>query len=328
MIRHESAVRRTLPLAAALLFLSAASSRAQERGEGLASMTNPGDGARYALTLVPAVHDAPSMVRQEAGGSKIVLQDGSDTWTVNGRASELELSRSPVVAGTGLVVPAKLWNLQGGGTFFRKNGERKNWGVQLGLGSASNLPFHSLRETEVRATAHREFPSRARDSWMLFLAYSNNRSFANNIPFPGAAYVFREPLPGLEATIGLPFMSASYKPNEDWRASFSLFGPTNVSLQGDRRLVSETWAYARWERNPSQWLRADRAQRTDRLVYDQQEVRAGVRTKFENGFSVDASLGRDFNRRFYESRDANRSSVPKAELADAWSLALRLSWRR
>ncbi|MFA6091970.1 MAG: hypothetical protein WCU88_05040 [Elusimicrobiota bacterium] len=291
-------------------------------------LSGAGDSARYSFALSPAEPGAPRLAWHQASGSRAVLRSSSDTWSLSGRAGELELSRSPVVTQTGLIVPAKLWDLQAGGAFSRRTGDRRAWGVNSGLGSASDEPFHSIRETEVKAAAYRELPSRERNSWMLFLSYSNNRSFLNNVPFPGAAYVFREPIKGLQAAVGFPFASASYQPGKDWRASFSIFGPTNISIEGARRLFSEAWVYSRFERSPSQWLRADREQRRDRLIFDHQEARVGVRCGTGKGFSVDVSAGRDFRRRFYESRDASRSSVPKAELADAWVSSLRLSWRR
>jgi len=315
-------------LAAAILFFFAAAARAQDRSEGMGFLSGAGDSARYSFTLNPAEPGAPKMAWHHASGSMAVLQSGSDTWSISGRASELELSRSPVVPQTALVVPAKLWDIQAGGAFSRRTGDRRDWGVNAGLGSASDEPFRSIHETEARAAAYREFPSRERNSWMLFLAYSNNRSFLNNIPFPGAAYVFREPIPGLQASVGLPFARVSYQPGKDWRASFSIFGPNNISVEGARRLVSESWVYSRFERSPSQWLRADREQRTDRLVFDHQEARVGLRGVAGKGFSADISAGRDFRRRFYESREASRSGVPKAELSDAWTGSLRLSWRR
>jgi hypothetical protein len=309
--------------------LAAASwAQAQDRSEGLGFLTGAGDSAQYSFMMIPGEAGAPDIASQHARGSIVVLRRSSDTWSINGRASRMELGRSPVVPQTGLIVPAKLWDIQGGGGFSRRTGDRRSWGVSGGVGSASDEPFASIDKAEVRANAYREFPGRARDAWMLFLFYSNNRTFLNGIPFPGAAYAFRELIPGLQAVVGLPFIAASYQPGKDWRTSFSIFGPTNISFEGARRLFSESWVYARFERSPEQWLRADREQRTDRLIFDHQEALVGVRSKLGRGFSVDVSAGRDFRRRFYESRDASHSDVPKAELPDAWVGALRLSWRR
>ncbi|MBK9430004.1 MAG: hypothetical protein IPN65_05845 [Elusimicrobia bacterium] len=311
------------------IVLSALPADAQDGGFGAGGFfSSSEDRAGYSMSLTPARAGAPRMLRHEADGSFIVKRSGSDAWSVSAHAGELELSASPVVPGTGLTIPSKLWSVQAGGAFARRIGERRRWGASLGLGSASDEPFNSIRETEVKAMAYREFPSRERNSWLLFLAYSNNRSFLNNIPFPGVAYVVREPVPGLHATVGLPFILLSYQPGKNWRLALSAFGPTNISAEGARRLGSSAWAYARFERNPSQWLRAGRENLSDRLIFDRQGPRLGVRSPLGGGVSADLSAGLDFRRRFYESKDANRSGVPKAELPNAWIGLLRLSWRR
>ncbi|MFA5138847.1 MAG: hypothetical protein WC728_06385 [Elusimicrobiota bacterium] len=285
-------------------------------------------GAAYGFTLSPAEHDSPRILRHEARGTHVLSHRSSDTWSVAGRAGQTELSASPLVAETGLRVPAKLWNLQASGAFARRLGERKRWGANMGVGSASDEPFHTMRETEFRATVFGELPAWGRDSWRLLLSYSNNRSFLNNVPFPGAGYVFRDRVRGLQATVGFPFLAASYRPNEDWRVRAFMFGPNRVSVDAARRLVSGVWTYARYERDPDQWLRSGREHRYDRLTFESQKARLGLRVSFRSGFSWDLSGGREFERRFFESRDANHSHVARADLGDAWVSSVRLSWRR
>lgn len=328
-MKNMSSIAKGSVLAASCFVLCPFLAGAQERFSGDGEFLGPaGDRAGYSVSPAPGRTGGPDVIRQEAGGSFVVWKSSSDVWSVSAQAGRLELSASPVIPVTGLAVPGKLWSVQTGGGFSRRIGERRRWGANLGLGSASDAPFNSSRETEIRATVFREFPSRERNSWLLFLAYSNNRSFLNNVPFPGAAYVFREPIPGLNATVGLPFVLVSYQPGKDWKLALSAFGPTNVAAEGSARIRSSVWAYTRFERNPSQWLRAGRSNLSDRLIFDRQEVRVGVRSPLGAGVSADISAGREFRRRFYESRDASRSSVPKAELADAWVGLLRLSWRR
>ncbi|MCX5787794.1 MAG: hypothetical protein NTX64_04690 [Elusimicrobia bacterium] len=67
--------------------------------------------------------------------------------------------------------------------------------------------------------------------------------------------------------------------------------------------------------------------RTDRLVFDRRQALAGVRLSLGGGASLDLSGGLEFGRRIFEARDANRSGVPKAALANVGVLAARLSWR-
>jgi len=303
---------------------------AQERGGGgIGSLFGPPrDSASYGASASPSRLSTPSVFREEAGGARVVSRSSGQAWTVNGRASQLEFSRSPVVAETGLVVPEKLWNLQAGAGYARMLGERDRWGASLGAGSAADVPFRTIRETEFRASVFREVPSRERNSWLFFLSYSNNRTFANGAPLPGVAYVFREPVPGLEATVGFPFLSLRYRPSPDWRLALSVFGPTHVSAEASRRLAEPAWAYVAYERDPSQWLRAGRETRTDRLVFDRKQALAGLRLALGAGVSLDLYGGWEFDRRVFEGRDASRSGAAKAALANAASGGLRLAWRR
>jgi len=88
-----------------------------------------GDSARYSFILSPAEPGAPAIISHHASGSAVVFRRSSDTWSISGRASELELSQSPVVAQTGLVVPAKLWDIQAGGAFSRRTGNHRGCGA-------------------------------------------------------------------------------------------------------------------------------------------------------------------------------------------------------
>ena len=320
----------TACLAAFLVLLSTPRALAQERslgGDAAGLMGGPGDSASYAASLAPARLGGPSVVRQDAGGSYVVARSSTDAWTLTGRAARTELSRSPVIAETGLVVPAKLWDLRAGAEFSRRLGERKRWGAGFGVGSASDLPFHTIRETEFRASAFRETPSGDRNSWLFFLAYSNNRTFANGAPLPGVAYVFREPAPGLEAVVGLPFLSVRYRPTADWRFSAAAFGPTNLSAEASRCLAPWAWAYASVARSPQQWLRAERAVRTDRLILDREQALAGLRLSLGRSVSADLAGGFEFRRRVFEGRDASRSGAPRTVLPNASVVQLRLTWR-
>jgi len=320
---------KNLPAILLLLALPCLPARAQDRYAGMGGFLGPvSDSAAYLFTAAPAQRGGAQILRQEAEGTRVLSKSPSDTWSVSGQAGLIRLGAPLAIPVTGTRVPEKLWNVQAGGAFARRLAQRRAWGASLGAGSASDEPFRSIHETTARATVYGEWPSRERDSWLLFLNYSNNRSFLNNVPLPGAAYVFREPAPGLRAIIGLPFVSLDYRPTEGWRASLSVIGPTNASAEVSRRLRSEAWAYARYARDPSQWSLAGRTTRSDRLIFDRQEARAGLRLPLGAGLSADLSAGREFGRRFFEGRDAQHSDGPKAELPAAWTGALRLSWRR
>jgi hypothetical protein len=316
---------RILLLVAAAL---ASPVRAQERGSGLAALLGRAEpGGETRVTVLPgAAGGTPSMVFEEARGSYVVARSSADEWTVIGKAGALELGRASVpIPQAPAAVPAKLWNVQGGANFSRHLGDRRGWGVGAGVGSASDVPFNSMHETDFSAAARYELPSRERNSWVLMLNYSNNRTFLNDVPLPGFAYVIRDPANGLTAAVGFPFALVRWKADEDWTLSASVFGGANYALEAARRIEAAT-LYARLQREPRQWLRAGRPDDNARLIYDEKDFRAGARAPLAAGLSLDGNLGWSFDRRFFEARDANRSA-PKTSLRNAAIASVALSWR-
>jgi len=320
--------RVTFLFSAAVVLALAAPALAQERGAGLAALlgrAEPGVEAR--VTALPGESGGtPSVVSEEAHGSYVVSRSSSDEWTVLGKAGETELGRTPVVIPeSGFTVPTKLWDLSAGANFSRRLGDRRGWGAGAGVGSASDVPFHSIHETSFSAAARYELPSGERNSWVFLLNYSNNRTFLNNVPLPGVAYVVRDPANGLTAAIGFPFAMIRWKADEDWTLSASVFGGANWTLEAARRVAPAT-LYARVEREPRQWLRAERSDNSNRLIYDEKDVRVGARAPLGGRFGIDGSLGWSFDRRFSEARDANRSAQRFA-LRNAAIASVALSWR-
>ena len=318
------------PLMLSFLIVAAltSSARAQEHGAGLAALLGRAEpGVETRVTALPgAAGGTPSMVGESARGSYVVARSSASEWTVIGKAGAVELGRAPVVIPqTNFVVPTKLWDMQAGANYSRQLGDRRGWGVGGGVGSASDVPFHSIHETDLSLAARYELPSRERNSWILLLNYSNNRTFLNNVPLPGFAYVIREPDKGLTAVIGFPFALVRYKPDENWTLSASLFGGSNYTLEAARRVKPVT-LYARLARDPQQWLRAGRSDYSNRLIYDEKDARLGARAPLGAGLSLDGSLGWSFDRRFSEARDANRSA-PRAALRNAAIASVALSWR-
>lgn len=316
-------------LLAALLCSCAAAASAQEYGAGFARFLGYNeDHARYS-SAEEFGDRGPFLWRQDVDASQTVYRSTPDAWTVNGRAGELDLGSEPVILPqSGAVVPEQLWRLQGGTNYTRELGDRRRWGASASLGSASDRPFLTWRDDELSASAYYQMPSRERNSWIFLLNYSNNRPFANNIPLPGFAYVIDDPSHRLNAIVGFPFAYARWRPDEKWTLSAGVFGGASYSAEASRKLDQRLSLYARFERTPLQWLRAGRADDSDRLIFDSKTAVAGLRAALGRGFSLEASAGRAFDRSFYEARDASHSGgVARADLADAVVLQTALSCR-
>lgn len=310
-----------------LVVLAHANAWSADRASRFDSYFSPGNSAEVSASLEPGTDGAPAIRSESAGASVLVSSNGARSWSVNGRAARMTLSRAVVIPGTGLAFPDKLWDAQAGVSHRHRLGEGRQWGVNAAVGSASDDPFHSIRETEIQATGSYIKPSGPHDSWLFLLSYSNNRTFANGVPLPGFAYVRRVPSKGFQAIVGFPFLLVRYAPAETWAARASLFGTNNQALDVSRRLAGPVRAYVAFEHGAKTWFRAARGKRKERLIYDQKRAVVGVRGPLPGGLSLDAAAGRVFGRRLYEAEDVRSSGVSRARLPDGWLLSLDLSGR-
>lgn len=289
----------------------------------------PGDSADLQTTLLPADRSAdPDLVETRLRSAWIVSESGDQTWTVNQSATHLRLSRPIQLHGTGLKVPDSLWDVSAGVGTRKILGDRKEWSVSGGIGSASDDVFHSRRETTLRATGVYRVPSKTYNSWLFFLAYSNNRHFLNNIPLPGAGYMLHSADHRLDAIVGFPFMFFNFRATPRTALRLMVFGPSNISAEWSNRVAGPVQVYAGFDWNQKEWMRADRADRDDRIFYEQKRWLAGLRAPLSKSVRVDVGGGFAFHRRFYEHDSSTSDPVPEAALGSTWFLQLKgsLKW--
>jgi hypothetical protein len=314
-----------------LLLARAATAQEQPMGFGaspFAGMLAPAeDSGQYSFSAMPGGNGAPDIISDSLRGTYVVSRSSADAVSVTARAGVVQFGSQPIVLPTGVVVPTRLWSVDGGGSYSHQLGDRRRWGLNLGVGSASDDLFHSIHETEIRATAFYQIPSARYNSWVFLLSYSNNRTFFNNVPLPGAAYLWHDPDLRLDAVIGFPFLSVRWRPDDDWTLSAALAGGVDLSAEAQRRLTGRLSAYGRVARRPQQWLRAGRDDDSNRLVFDEADARLGLRARLGRGWGLDLSAGRAFDRQFYEAHDALSRGAAKTTLPNCWVLGASASLR-
>lgn len=282
----------------------------------------------YQINETPAPHsNDPNIMENQLRGNFIVSKTDTNTWSVHQSVDEFQMNNSPVITQTNVALPQSLWDIETGGAFQHHIGDRRDWGISTSIGSASNKPYDSIHEDIFRATGTYHIPSGAENSWLFFLAYSNNRHFANNVPLPGFAYLIHSPEYGLDAALGLPFLAVNYKPTERLSGRFSVFGPDNMAAEWAYLFWKPVQAYAGWSWGQEEWLPADRADNSDRLFYDQKKWSLGLRFPVCPAVRLDLSGNYVFDRRFYENDRAVNSNIPDVELDPGWALIARLSTR-
>lgn len=286
-----------LPLCAFLILLVALDLQARERSFDFAGDAMRGDTAiSYSGILTPENESLDQLLTAR----QVVSRSESNTWSGLARLGKLNL--------TGTQFPSSYWDIEGGTAFSRKLDDRRQWGVNASVGSASDRPFDSLGETVFRVTGFYRLPSGELNSWILAVNYSNNRSFANNIPIPGAAYMIRNHEKTLFALLGFPFASFNYGGfMSDWGLRASYIFPYLVTTRLSRRLFGPIRAYAVFDWDQTAWLPADRGGVRERLFFESQNAGGGLTLPLSRSVTLDLSGGYSFNRRAFVAESVLRA---------------------
>jgi hypothetical protein len=293
-----------------------------------------GNSAGYDFRYIPGQGSDPSgndpiITQQGIRGSWTVVHDEKQAWMLSQTAAHTNLSASPQIPAKSWPVPDSLWDIQTGATYKRLAGAGREWTVNLTGGSASDKPYHSLNETTVRLSGVYRLPSGKENSWLFLLDYANNRGYLNNIVLPGVLYSWQKKEMGLSAVVGFPVLALSYKPDENWNASASLFGPRRFNSEISRRVTGPLRVYAGFDWTQEEWLRANRDDNKNRLVYGYKKWTLGLRSSIWKAVSLDVSGGREFDRSFFENRSTKNPDNSSNQLyfPGSWYGSVNLSWR-
>jgi hypothetical protein len=307
--------------------LDAADPTERPFGGPMGGMFAQGNSLDYSLSVVPGQSNGgPAMVDNTENARLIVAKTEKDTWSVSQRFGVFTVGDSLSIPGV-QTVPNDLYTLEVGGGYSHKLGDRRDFSLNMSVGSDSDRLFNSIHETVFRGTASYRMPSGAENAWMFFLSYSNNRHFLNNIPLPGVAYAFKCDDKHLDGIVGFPFLALRWKPTVDWTGQLSLFGPRNLTTEVSRRVTASLRAYGVFQWNSQEWMTINRGDNSNRLFFDRKKVGLGLRSPLPHGLLVDVSGGRQFDQHFFINDASSYKDVPTAGLPPAWYIDVRLGWR-
>jgi hypothetical protein len=275
-----------------------------------------GNSASDTFEVSPGRSNAPRILYEDLRGTAAVAKSDKETWSVFGRASLFDLSQAPVIPTLNLAVPTDLYTVQAGGAFSHEQSDRRGWGARVSVGSASDHLFDTIHETEFQGSVQYELPSGEHNAWFLLAQYSNNRTFLNNVPIPGFAYLWNRPDDHFRAIVGFPFIAIFYDP-APWSFRATFFGPAQQHLEVVRKLIGPLSAFAAYDHSPLSWLRMQRDNHANRLIYNQQKGLGGLRCALGRHGFFELAGGYSFQRQFYESKDATHADVPKANIPSA-----------
>jgi hypothetical protein len=228
-----------------------------------------------------------------------------------------------VLPTTGLPFPDDLWNIGLGGTYRHLFDNGWIAGGSLQVGSASDIPFHSINEMTVGVSGFLRVPWGERDAWLFTLAYSPTSQLP--IPIPGVAYSW-VPSDRFQANIGVPF-SLMWRPIDDLFLNLSYMPLTNVNARATYRLYGPLRLYAGYQWNNQGYFLANRTDKNQRFLYYDMRALTGLQASF-GAWSVDLSGGYEFNRYYTQTSNASLNGSDKVDVGAGpfLSLGLRLRW--
>lgn len=199
------------------------------------------------------------------------------------------------------------------------------YGCFASIGSASDRPFDSLDETSLMLNAFYKLARNPASAWMLMLNYSNRRSFLPNIPLPGAAYVYN---PDRRTVIiaGMPFFLARYPLTARSEISARYFVPDQIKIESNTRLADNLELLAGVERDEESYFLAGRANREDRLYYEETRLYAGFGWRPESSRRIELTLGYALDRRFYQGEDSDERDRDRVGVEDGFDLGITCFW--
>lgn len=195
-----------------------------------------------------------------------IFQDSPDEWSASAKIRAESFHTGAILPDTHDPFPSELWNVHLGTSYRHLFDNGWIGGGSVTVGSASDKPFHGINEITVGATAFLRVPQGDHNAWLFSLNYSTNSEVLNGIPIPGVAY-FYAPSESFQATIGFPFASLVYRPDEDWILQLSYALLTTVHAKATFVGLRPLRLYAGFDWANESYFRVGRVNDRDRFFY-------------------------------------------------------------
>lgn len=252
--------------------------------------------------------------------NKVPTDPVSLTW----KWSQLNLSTDQKL-NTGAAVPERLYESEFGASYKHVESAQKFWGVSFSYGSSSDQIFRSKKTSTLGANFYYSFSDDPTGRWIWLVNYSNNRTFANEIPLPGVAYLYT-PSADFTGVFGFPFAFIKIKFAETWSTSI-LFGPYIHKLEFAKSLAGPVQAYLTSENSNASYHREDRKDEDARLFYSESRALLGIKSPVTKEVFADAFGGLAYGRSLHESKDFKPTADDKVILENRWIVGINLSAR-
>ena len=256
-----------------------------------------------------------------------LFQNSTDEWSASARMRYQNYDTEAVLPDTGERFPQELWDARAGLSYRHKFENQWILGGNVTIGSASDKPFHSEDELNVRATGLLRVPRGERDAWLLSLTYTNDQQIFGyrHLVVPGIAYLW-VPSDTFKAVIGVPFTSVEYKPFESFTLEASYFPVRTFRARATYVVFRPLRVFLGFDADHDSYFLADREDKDDQLFYYEKRITAGMRFDLRH-VGIELTGGYAFDRFYFEGERYSERHQDKFDVDDGTFVAVRLGFR-
>ena len=247
-----------------------------------------------------------------------IYRDTTNQWSLHLGVRNDSFNTNAYLVNSNRSFPAELWNINLGTSFSHRF--ENDWiaGGNLGIGSASDQPFHTINEVNPMVNAFLRIPASERNGWLFSLSYSPLSQIP--IPIPGIAFQYF-PTDNFRMNIGLPF-SIWYRPNEDWTFDASYIPLFNVHARAMYRLADPVRIYTAFDWKSEAWFLADRPDINQKLFYLYKQLSTGMYFSLGPRTIIDLSGGYMFDRSFFSGVNVAQRNNDRLNIGSGAFLSL------
>ena len=256
-----------------------------------------------------------------------LFQNSTDEWSASARLRYQNYDTRAVLPESGQRLPQELWDARAGLSYRHKFENQWTLGGAMTVGSASDEPFHSEDELNVRATALLRVPHGDRDAWLFSLTYANDVEIfgLRHLVAPGIAYVWA-PTDTFRAIIGFPFSAIEYKPFESLTLEASYFPVRTFRARATYVVFAPLRVFIGFDADHDSYFLANRVDTDDQLFYYEKRLTGGMRFDLRY-VGIELTGGYVFDRFYFEGEEYSDRNDNRFDVQNGTFIAVRVGFR-
>lgn len=244
-----------------------------------------------------AIHEYNGLLRQkklELLGSTLLKKNETSEIKIRAELGTEEIVTNANIPITREKIPAVFWSPSISSSYSHKSQNNQRQLISFSVSSPSDVPYSRLRLLALSSNLIWQIP-KDKNSWLFFLNWSNNRSFLNNIPLPGVAYLWVAS-EKFQSGFGIPFAFFNYRPTDSWLINGNVFYPSQYQIRIAYFLFGPAQVYALAKTEHRNYLLFNQTRVKDRFFVEDRIASVGFLLPINKVTALDLNGGYAYGR--------------------------------